>query len=219
MLWEPKVRDELWSRLQAHCEAVCPTLPRGGLNPPASPQQIETIESLVGARLPDDLREAYLHFNGMQRCVLDWGPSRALPILMGHFHWVDLETLARSWTLDRSLALEMDRDFLGDGALEIEGQPVRPCMANEAWLPIGATNTVVSALADLNPSRSGTHGQVLWADPETGEFPRLMATSFEQAVRITLDAIDRGAVAWDGWGLACKTGAGLPLSHAEWRSL
>jgi cell wall assembly regulator SMI1 len=209
----PSSRDELWSRLQARCEAACPTLPRGGLNPPASPQQIEAIESLVGARLPDDLREAYLRFNGMS-----WEQSRTLPILRGQCHWVDLETLARNWTLNRSIAMEMDRDVLGDNTCEVEGQPVRPCMADDGWLPIGASGTIVQALVDLHPSRWGTCGQVLLADPEGG-FPRLMATSFAQAVCTTLDAIDRGTAVWDGrqltsaeWPLALSKMPDDPLS-------
>lgn len=195
----PSARDELWSRLQAHCEAICPTLPRGGLNPPATRQQIEAVEALIGTPLPDDLRDAYLHFNGMQREVLHWDSLRALPVLMGQFHWNDLETLARRWTVDRCIALDLEPGSNDDDA-PVHDRPVRPLASHALWLPVGCTNTSVQAHVDLHPGPTGRHGQLLKSDPEFGE-PTLLAGSFEQALRFTLDALDVGTLTWNGWGL------------------
>lgn len=201
-------RDELWLRLQAHCETICPTLPRGGLNPPATLQQIEALEALVGATLPDDLRDAYRHYNGMQRAVLG-GPVRALPVLMGRFHWNDLESLARRWTVDRCIELQSDTDPARDNkASVVDDGPVWPLATHARRLPVGCTDTSVQAHVDLHPGLSGTHGQLLRSDLEYG-LPTLLADSFEYAVRLTLDALDHGDVTWNGWELVSASGEGL----------
>jgi cell wall assembly regulator SMI1 len=200
-------RDELWLRLQARCEAICPTLPRGGLNPPATLQQIEALEALVGATLPDDLRDAYRHYNGMQRAVLD-GSVRALPVLMGRFHWNDLESLARRWTVDRCIEFDSDPATNNDATV-VDNGAVLALTSHARRLPVGCTNTSLQAHVDLHPGSSGTQGQLLRSDLECG-LPTLLAASFEHAVRLTLDAFDRGDVTWNGWELVSASGKGLP---------
>lgn len=59
--------EPLWARLQRVLESAAPGVPRGGLNPPATEAQVAAVERLLGHRLPEDLREAYRHFNGMTR--------------------------------------------------------------------------------------------------------------------------------------------------------
>lgn len=95
--------ESMWARLQRVLESAAPAVQRGGLNPPATESQVAAVERVVGCRLPEDLREAYRHFNGMTQPA---GGSNGGPLLMLPFYdWCDLESMARRWTLDRQVPM------------------------------------------------------------------------------------------------------------------
>jgi len=193
--------DTLWVRLEARWTSLCKDLPRGGLNAPATAGQIEAVESLTGIRLPLDLRDAYLEFNGMQRDAFVWNSKIRIPqVILNRFHWLDLESLATRWTQDRCSEAGSDIDPELFGPEEAEGNSARQREFHAGWLPIGYSGTIVSSVVDMAPSRSGRPGQVLSCNPEAGT-PRAIAPSFSDCVRAMLDAFDRGAVVWDGWSI------------------
>jgi cell wall assembly regulator SMI1 len=105
------VSIEIWTRLQKHWEKFCPHIARGGFNDPATKEQIDAAEAFIGVRFPEDLRQAYLHFNGMQSDTL-W--DRTVPsFICGRHHWVDLEYLVSAWAGDRSMEASWDKIWTG----------------------------------------------------------------------------------------------------------
>jgi len=204
--------DALWPRLQERWSALCPDLPRGGLNPPATARQIDAVETLTGIRLPDDLRDAYLHFNGMQRQVIWNNGLRAPQLILNQFHWLDLETMATRWTSDRGMEAGSDFDPDLFGPEEVHGDEVRHLQYHAAWLPIGHSGTSVQCLADMGPSRWGRPGQIVSYD--SVDMPGVMAPSFADIVHVVLDAFDRGAVEWNGWEIVSHA-TGHPLYGIE----
>jgi cell wall assembly regulator SMI1 len=90
--------DKIWTRLQRRWETLCPELPRGGLNEPATEKQLAAVERLIGVALPEGVHEAYLHFNGTQRRTSHWGDKvRAPPVIAGRHQWIDLEQMVINW--------------------------------------------------------------------------------------------------------------------------
>jgi cell wall assembly regulator SMI1 len=203
----------IWSRLQEHWSALCPELPQGGLNAPATGRQLAAVEALTGVPLPDDLREAYLHFNGMQREAVWSSKTRVPRVILGEFQWLDLESLADAWVGDRCREAWADAEPDLHGPEEAEGQAVRPCQHHRAWLPLGHSGTSVHCNVDMAPGPAGEVGQLLHCDFEFGT-PTLLAPSFVDCISAMLDALDREAVVWDGWSFVSRADK-APLSSLD----
>ena len=187
--------EALWARLQRVLESVAPGVPRGGLNPPATESQVAAVERLVGCRLPEDLREAYRHFNGMTQPA---GGSNGGPLLMPPFYdWCDLESLARRWTMHRQVPMP-PLGGLGDMDGEEEAPPPTPCRdayEDPGWLPVGLCNMSPQVCVDMNPGPLGRPGQLIELDIEAGG-PFWMAASFADHVERLLTMLEGGAIRW-----------------------
>ena len=199
----------VWQRLQARWEMLCPQLPRGGLNPPATERQIAAVEELIGLKLPDDVREAYLHFNGMQAEALRWDSKISIPrVFLGESHWIDLECLVTDWTMQRSSEASFDYGHHGlshDPDDELGNQPIRQRFFHAGWIPVGQYGGGSQVCIDMAPTACGYLGQVFPCDP-TAHTMRPMASGFKACIEMTLNALDDGRVVWDGQ--AFKTAGG-----------
>lgn len=190
--------ESMWARLQRVLEAAAPAVPRGGLNPPATEAQVAAVERLVGHRFPEDLREAYRHFNGMTPPA---GGSNGGPLLMLPFYdWCDLESMARRWTMHRQVPMpplgdlgeEDDMDAADESA---SGARCRFAYEDPGWIPIGLCNTSPQVCVDMNPARAGRPGQLIELDIEAGG-PFWMAASFADHVDRLLTMLEDGAIRW-----------------------
>ncbi|MCA6215845.1 SMI1/KNR4 family protein [Ideonella sp. B7] len=181
---------DVWYRLQQACERLRPDVPRGGLNPPAPEAQIRTVEALVGYRFPDDLREAYRHFNGSTGRGLS-AAERCPPLLLV-VDWADLDALALRWSADRQMAADVRCDEDEDAPWR---QPYRPFWRHPGWLPIGVGSTDHCVYADVDPAGSGQVGQLL--DDDFDGAGRVVAPSLSASLERLLDALDDGRMRWD----------------------
>jgi cell wall assembly regulator SMI1 len=196
--------EHLWARLQRVLESAAPGVPRGGLNPPATEAQVAAVERLVGRRLPEDLRAAYRHFNGMTR---PGGEANGGPRLMLPFYdWCDLESLARRWTMDRQVPMPPlgdvgDADEMADGGDvddvdgSASGARCRFAYEDAGWLPVGLCNMSPQVCVDMNPGPAGRPGQLIELDLEAGG-PFWMAASFADHVERLLTMLEGGAIRW-----------------------
>ena len=196
--------EPLWARLQRVLESAAPGVARGGLNPPATESQVAAVERLVGRRLPEDLREAYRHFNGMTR---PGGEANGGPLLMlPYYDWCDLESLARRWTMGRQVQMpplgnaggadEMaDADDMDDVDGSAAGARCRFAFEDPGWLPIGLCNMSPQVCVDMNPGPLGRPGQLIELDLEAGG-PFWMAASFADHVDRLLTMLEGGAIRW-----------------------
>ena len=192
--------EPLWARLQRVLESAAPGVPRGGLNPPATESQVAAVERLVGCRFPDDVREAYRHFNGMTQPAAG---SNGGPQLMPPFYdWCDLESMARQWTSDREHPMP---PLGGDAGIEDDAEapalqlPYREAFQEPGWLPIGLCNMGPRVCVDMAPSPLGQAGQLILVDFEAGG-PSWMAASFADQVARLLDLLEGGVLQWRAEG-------------------
>lgn len=182
-----------WNRLIHRWEVLRPDLPRGGLNEPATERQLEIVESLIGMRLPEDLREAYLHINGSVRTSHKSPVPNVIPgVEQGN--WMSLHEMVVSWGEDRVSEAGWDHDLVLGDIEEVPDEPCRMLYFHPGWLPVFQTYRRV--YVDLAPSRWGQVGQVMRAG--TGCQPCVLAPCFTTIVDRFLDEIDKGLVQWNG---------------------
>lgn len=139
-------------------------------------------------------------------------------LLLGRFHWVDLETLARDWVDDRCAEAQHETGSDLFGPEEADGLPVRQLMTHPGWVPIGRSGTSVRLYVDLAPSPWGQWGQITGCGPDSGA-PSLAAPSFSACIGVVLDALDRDAVAPEGQRLVSRASGHSPASYECWLSV
>lgn len=179
---------DVWQRLGAMVKRKFHEAEIGALNPPASEAQIRAAEQAMKLRFPEDLREAYRHFNGTNCASRSPSESASVPyLLVPGFDWADLDWTVNRWTLMRNLE---------------EERPARtsPIRANERvrrgvaydrkWIPVGNAKSSVFMQVDLNPGPAGRNGQLIVVDLQDTN-AELVASSFTVHVERLLDAIDR----------------------------
>lgn len=198
---------------------LCPQLPRGGLNSPATERQIAAVEELIGLKLPDDVREAYLHFNGMQAEARRWDSKLSIPrVFLGEFHWMDLEWLVTDWTDARSSEASFDYGHSHDPTDEFDGEPVRQRLFHPGWIPVGHPSGGWRACIDMAPTACGESGQLFSCDPHADPM-RPMASGFKACVELTLNALDEGRVVWDEQEFKTAGGDRVWYRHSAWQKI
>jgi cell wall assembly regulator SMI1 len=172
-----------------------------GLNPPASPQQIDAVERLIGYPLPAELRAFYLRFNG--QVAEGWSffpPFFSLP---------SLEELVYQWGADSDFFKDEERSE----ALAIVDEPSKlviiPFWGTPKRVLVGKSNMSVFIYCDLDPGPAGKLGQIIYQDVQ--DEPRLWAHSFAEALNMIVTAAERGDIRFDadevGW--VRQDGSGL----------
>jgi cell wall assembly regulator SMI1 len=194
--------ETIWTRLQQRWETLCPQLPRGGLNEPATEKQVLALERLIGADLPEDVRDAYLHFNGMQRVAFNGGDGVSVPrVFAGMYHWIDLQQMAIFWTQDRTVQATWERDEqeMNASVDETSNSPVlrRFYSTESLWIPIGCSDSSPRLAIDLAPTKYGHRGQLINLNFEY-ESPTVVAAGLKASVGLLLDQLDSGQLSWSG---------------------
>lgn len=170
---------EAWARIEGWLASNAPEI-SVWLNPPATLEAIAATEDLVGARFPDDVREAYLLHDGQ--------PDDS-PWLMYGWQWLSMEYIRGEW--------QTWKDLLDDGVFgeenwgEGDGDIVRENSWNPGWVPITSDGGGYNHCVDLAPGPRGTPGQVI--EMRHDDFARpLLATSFSVWVARFADALEAG---------------------------
>jgi cell wall assembly regulator SMI1 len=182
--------SDLWTRLEETLIRLHPQLPRGGLNCGASLSQIQAVEALLGFQFPDDLREAYLRFNGCTPA--GWfnnGDAHNIPLLLQQqYVWLDLEQVATYWVSDRCGAVYSEYssgELYGDMTEECQYQ-IRLQADNVRWIPVAVSIYRSVIYVDLDPTEAGTYGQVFVLSDPDGHEGNGIASSFSQLIEATL---------------------------------
>lgn len=161
-----------WDWFDAVLHDKAPAL-ANALNPPATQEQIQAAEAIMGIKLPLFVRKAYLRHDGSQP------ESR---FFLPYFSWCSLDRMVRDW-----------RDMQSMAADEIEQRPENFPKKSEAWwrdlkvrpvwwhpsrIPIGYTNTSDHLFLDMKPGPAGVAGQMIADDGMMS--PSVKATGLEQ---------------------------------------
>jgi internalin A len=183
--------NALWDRFEAMLRAHAPAL-LDSFYPPATLEQLEHAEGVLGVRLPDEVRAAYLRHNG---CSKRWiGLS---------CHLGSLERVIEVW----QVKCEVAEDLRLSGDLMVgcqPGDPVWPTLKvwpgwfHPKWIPIGVSDTPSCVTVDLCPNPAGKLGQLL-RDGGMGE-PSVLADSLNGYLEFLIDRVERGVITYnEGW--------------------
>lgn len=144
---------EIWIELENYYIA---NYPQGleQLGDGATDEEIDTVETTLGYKLPSALRESLKIHNGS-----DNNDYRG-------FLLVNCEDLVNDYTVYKDLYDGGDFDDIG----EVEGNPgVQPVWWDYGWIPFAIDGGGNQYCVDLNPADGGVHGQVItmWHDDES----------------------------------------------------
>jgi len=165
-----------------------PRATHGRLRPPATETHLQNVETAMGQRLPDDVRELYLRFDGTTLPSAH-GPRDvdcAPPLLFPHGHWCSLEDMLRSWQGLQTMPV----DAKYNTGNEQDSDPLREYVYHRSWIPISNSGTSDGVYMDLEPSRWGIRGQLFSYDFESG--PRMLATSLLAHLDKLLRYVEQG---------------------------
>lgn len=198
---------DLWQRLQRVLDARFAGIEGGALRSGASPESIQAAEAELGLQLPDDLRDAYLHFDGVAIPSVGTGDEPHIPrLILPFYDWASLGSVVEAWRvhrqIERSNRANLDQapevwatDEVRDGAWMDRG-----------WVPVGNARMSTFVACDLNPAPAGRHGQLIRVDLEDGS-SKVIAPSFSAYMERLLDAIESGAlIAKDNVWVSTQTG-------------
>ena len=173
------------------------------LNPPATAAQLETAESAIGVRLPDDVRRAYLRFNGTSRRSHDeTTPPGPHLFFLPFCDWVSLEAMVELWELMRGINEQLIRrgtwPDIHSTDEAVWGTPEdRACRRSECvgwlpqWVPVGDYGQHDKVYIDLAPTERGVVGQIICTAEDT-LVTEVIATSFSEYLDRFLTGIETG---------------------------
>jgi len=165
--------SQSWSCLDT-CLVSAPDTVPGGLNPPATDEEIHALESELGINLPEDFRASLKIHNGQ-------APD-------GEF--IDGETLLdavgilNQWRKWRGLV--NDGDF--DGITSGPDDGIKDDWYNLKWIPFTYNGFGDHLCIDLDPEPDGTFGQIIrvWHDDDARQ---LIAPSFAAWLQETVGSL------------------------------
>jgi cell wall assembly regulator SMI1 len=171
-------------------------------NPPATAAKIASAEQFIGLQLPNEVRAAYLRFDGTTR--EPWihggvnkpqGPALFLPF----YDWVSLDRMVSLWKEMRRL-----RDLLvSDGTWADIASPdmlvhsrrqtwrAWPMGWHDHWIPLGDSADPCKVYIELAPAPAGRVGQLICTH-EGDLNTEVMAGSFNEYLERFLTGVETG---------------------------
>lgn len=161
------------------------------LNGPASEEEIEQLELVLGLNLPASFRETLKIHNGES----DGWPCK---IFADRGAFLGTDRIQEEWQQRQTISADIAEEFevdqikqlIEDGIIFVEGS-VKPVLFQNAWIPIMDSNGDVFWALDYSPTEGGISGQVIEVDWE-GTLWRVVAPSFEAFMQSYMQSLERG---------------------------
>jgi cell wall assembly regulator SMI1 len=139
---------------------------RAGLRAGASLDQIEAVEAIVGARLPQDVHDVYLLADGQIDIfkVTDIPHGKWIAPIFGSFEFNSLERVSMEWSSWNEIRKQSTEEELDDFHSQIDVQPghsVKKLYTHDLWIPFATDGGGNSLAFDLDPPPGGTRGQII----------------------------------------------------------
>jgi cell wall assembly regulator SMI1 len=159
---DPQNLDSVWDRIEALLGDDAEDL----LNPAATDEEINELETQLNQQLPTDVRDSLKRHNGMDADHDDIPGTRLL----------STEDIYEEWDANNDAYADTNDDVLNhpEIAADVIGFPdglTQPGIWNTTWIPITADGLGNNMVTDLNPGPNGTTGQILTINhdqPHTG---------------------------------------------------
>ena len=176
--------QDIWRRIEAQFQLHAPEELRR-LSPGATEGRIADVESLVGRRLPEDIRQSYAIHDGAAGYIVPSGPE------LGEFDFLlDLETVARELSVWREL---LEGGDFQDSVPESVIGPMKHVWWSMDWVPIVGEGTGDHLCIDLDPAEGGSVGQVFDFGHEYGP-TRVFFPSFRAYLEQYAADLESGAI-------------------------
>lgn len=182
------------------------------LNPPATPAQLEAAERAMGVQLPEDVRRAYLRFNGISRRPFDEAtPSGPNLFFLPYDDWVSLDLVVTRWKEMHETSAMLIRqgswpDIRATGE-SVWGTPEERARQRAEfvgwlpkWIPIGDYGQYLDRVyIDLAPTEHGVLGQIIYTQ-ETSLETEVVANSFNEYLECFVTGVETGQLVFRGHG-------------------
>ena len=170
------------------------------LTPPASPAQLAETERIIDVELPDDVRRAYLRFNGTTRHFTPGVPAGPTLFFLPRFDWVSLDKMEELWLLMKETSSVLIADgtwpdtTTNDENVWGEAEYQRTLRSWTVgwlpkWIPIGDEGHHRKVYIDLDPAPAGTYGQLIYTQEDSYE-TEVAAPSFNSYLDRFLTAVE-----------------------------
>jgi cell wall assembly regulator SMI1 len=175
--------SEIWNRIETWLQANAPSVLEV-LQPGASDIQINELEELIGAQLPEDVRSSYQIHNGQM--VDTW------EFIGGQREFLSLEGIKREWKFWKHL---FDGEAFQEDNGQDQGSNPDPEICNvfwhPKWIPFVCDEEHSSECLDLNPSEEGRVGQIITMSYYTLD-RKTVAASFGEWLGQYADSLEAG---------------------------
>jgi cell wall assembly regulator SMI1 len=178
----PGTIAESWKLFRKWQKANAPDW--NALGKPANEKQIAEANRSIGSRLPEDLAETYRLHNG---------GSQIFPNTIDiPFYLMPLDEVVDAWALQKKLV----------DVGEFTGRRPKPAVGildqwwNEGWVPFASNGGGDYFCVDTAPAQSGTAGQIISHNHETGEHT-LLAASLRQYLHELVCDLRDGKYSYD----------------------
>ena len=154
-LYRKKAGERLFEQVTVEKRPNCLHI----LNEGASEKQISQLESLIGLKLPEEVRASLKRHDGQKSNVISvWGGLELL----------SCEGIAHNWQINKELLSE--ETGWEDGEVE-EG--VKQQWWNPRWIPWLDNGRGDLTCIDMDPATEGSKGQIIDVGHDSGERPLL----------------------------------------------
>jgi cell wall assembly regulator SMI1 len=163
--------ERLWSRLEVWAGANAPEL-LSDLNPGATTDQVQLLESELGVTLPDAFKASLALHNGEN----DGWPCKAF---VDRGAYLSTSRIVEEWRQRQQFGEDIEEDpaeLIQQDVITVEG-PVQPRMFLTRWVPFLECNGDVFWAMDFSPVEGGTQGQIIEVDWECCSW-KVVADSF-----------------------------------------
>ena len=183
---------EIWERLEKQLKIHAPQL-LASFRPAVEHSLLDEFEAETGLRLPDDIRFAYMRYNGT--VFTNWDQIN----LFGGIRWWPLAEVIEQWrnTGESIEQLEMSEVYdFDESDPNWHVVPIRPFsfITPNKWIPIGdAYGTIL--YIDFLPGPTGLQGQLIKHYSHGASDFSVMAPSFQAYLSDLVRNLENGKIA------------------------
>lgn len=192
--------NDLWHRFESWLEQNIPDALQT-LNPGASSEEIETIQNILGIKLPDDYIASCMIHNGQNQESPGLTYQGGTLLSLGVVSDSSFTTVRTEWTILKSI---YDEDLIDKSEGDRQDDLVKSFWWIPQWIPITSHGDGDGWCLDLDPGENGTRGQVIEFihDSESRE---VIAPSFRALFEQLVSGVEEGSIVYnEEWGLISR---------------
>ncbi len=171
---------DLWARLRTQLQGIETAMDQ--LGSATTPRQITAAESMLGIKLPEEIRSAYMEHDGTDGPCFIFGPYR-----LWRLSYIVEENIRNTPDDEDATTFEPDDD---------KGW-IRGCVNSQGWIRFGDDGGHSQLAIDFDPGIAGQSGQIIQLVEDGTNY---VADSFLSFFSMLVTDIENGALEWNELG-------------------